>query len=105
MARRGGRIVVTASVKNTGSRDGDEVVQLYIHDPVASIVQPVRRLRGYQRVTLKAGASTSVSFTLTTDDVAFYDNDANLVVEPGAIQVFVGNTSDASDLTDTFTVS
>ncbi len=105
MARRGGRIEVTASVKNTGSRDGDEVVQLYIHDPVASIVQPVRRLRGFKRVTLKAGASTSVSFTLTTDDVAFYDNDANLVVETGAIQVFVGNTSDASDLTDTFTVS
>jgi beta-glucosidase len=105
MARRGGRIKVTASVKNTGSRDGDEVVQLYIHDPVASIVQPVRRLRGFKRVTLKAGASTSVSFTLTPEDVAFYDNEANLVVEAGTIQVFVGNTSDASDLTDTFTVS
>ena len=98
-------MTATVDVTNTGSRKGDEVAQLYIHDPVASIVQPVRRLRGYQRVTLKAGASTSVTFKLTTDDVAFYDNEARLVVEPGDIQVFVGNSSDASDLTDTFTVA
>jgi beta-glucosidase len=105
LSRRGGRITVTVTVKNTGSRDGDEVVQLYLHDPVASIVQPVRRLRGYERVTLKAGASTDVTFTIGIDDVAYYDNDAKLVVEPGEIQVFVGNTSDAADLTDTFTVA
>ena len=105
LSRRGGRITVSATVKNTGSRDGDEVVQLYLHDPVASIVQPVRRLRGYERVTLKAGASTDVTFTIGIDDVAYYDNDAKLVVEPGEIQVFVGNTSDAADLTDTFTVA
>lgn len=104
LSRRGGRITVSVMVANTGSRDGDEVVQLYLHDPVASIVQPVRRLRGYERVTLKAGESRRVSFTLGTDDVAFYDNDARLVVEPGEIQVFVGDSSDASDLTDTFTV-
>ncbi|HEY7045665.1 MAG TPA: glycoside hydrolase family 3 N-terminal domain-containing protein [Jatrophihabitantaceae bacterium] len=98
-----GSIKVTVNVANTGSRDGDEVVQLYLHDPVASIVQPVRRLRGFQRVTLKAGASQDVSFTLTTDDVGFYDNNADFQVEPGAIEVYVGNSS-AATLMSTFTV-
>jgi beta-glucosidase len=105
MSRRGGHIDVTVTVKNAGSHDGDEVVQLYLHDPVASIVQPVRRLRGYQRVSLSAGQHKDVTFRLTTADVGFYDNDAKFVVETGAIQVYVGNTSDASDLTDTFTVT
>jgi beta-glucosidase len=104
MSRRGGQVKVTAKVKNTGSKDGDEVVQLYIHDPVADIVQPVRRLRGFQRVSLKAGQSQTVHFTLRPEDVGYYDNNAKFVVEPGEIQVFVGNSSDASDLTASFTV-
>jgi beta-glucosidase len=98
-----GQIRVTVNVANTGSRDGDEVVQLYLHDPVASIVQPVRRLRGFERVHLAAGASHDVTFTLTTEDVGFYDNDANFRVEPGTVEVYVGNTS-AATLTSTFTV-
>jgi beta-glucosidase len=105
MSRRGGRIRVSATVKNTGPRDGDEVVQLYIHDPVADIVQPVRRLRGFERVSLAHGQSTTVHFTLGPDDVGYYDNQARFVVEPGEIQVFVGNSSDASDLTASFTVT
>jgi beta-glucosidase len=105
MSRRGGHVDVTVTVKNAGSRDGDEVVQLYVHDPVASIVQPVRRLRGYQRVSLPAGQQQDVTFRLTSADVGFYDNDAKFLVEAGDIQVYVGNTSDASDLTDTFTVA
>jgi beta-glucosidase len=100
---RGGRIQVTATVTNTGSRAGDEVVQLYLRDPVASIVQPVRRLRGFERVTLAAGASRTVSFTLTPDDVGFYDNAAKFRVEPGKIEVYVG-TSSAATLTVSFTV-
>lgn len=100
---RGGRIQVSAKVTNTGGRAGDEVVQLYVRDPVASIVQPVRRLRGFQRVTLAAGASTTVSFTLTPEDVGFYDNAAKFRVEPGKIEVYVG-TSSAATLTSSFTV-
>ncbi|MEU7791368.1 glycoside hydrolase family 3 N-terminal domain-containing protein [Amycolatopsis sp. NPDC049159] len=100
---RGGRIQVSVRVANTGSRAGDEVVQLYLRDPVASIVQPVRRLRGFQRVTLAAGASTTVSFTLTPDDVGFYDNAAAFRVEPGKIEVYVGNSS-AATLSSSFTV-
>ncbi|MEU4521569.1 glycoside hydrolase family 3 N-terminal domain-containing protein [Amycolatopsis sp. NPDC024027] len=99
----GGRIEVSATVTNTGGRAGDEVVQLYLRDPVASIVQPVRRLRGFRRVNLAAGASTTVSFTLTPDDVGFYDNTARFRVEPGKIEVYVG-TSSAATLSASFTV-
>ncbi len=103
MSRRGS-IRVTATVTNTGTLTGDEVVQLYIHDPVASIVQPVRRLRGFQRVTLKPKQSLPVHFELTPADVGFFDNDAQFVVEPGQIDVFVGNSS-AATMTASFTVS
>jgi beta-glucosidase len=100
----GGSITATVDVKNTGSRAGDEVAQLYIHDPVASISQPVRRLRGFQRVTLDPGQSTTVSWTLNRSDVGFYDNSGHFVVEPGAIEVFAGDSSSAKDLKDTFNV-
>jgi beta-glucosidase len=100
---RNGRVTATVDVQNTGSRDGDEVVQLYLHDPVASISQPVRRLRGFQRVTLKAGEKTSVSFTLDASDWGFYDNSGRFRVEPGQIDVYAGDSSTA-DMTKSFTV-
>ena len=64
----------SVSVTNTGGRKGDDVVQLYIHDPVASISQPVRRLRGFERVTLNPGETRRVTFTLDKDDFGFYDD-------------------------------
>src|SRR5262249_9734160 len=85
MSATGGSITATADVANTGSRAGDEVVQLYVHDPVAGIVQPVRKLRGFKRVTLAAGEHTTVSFTLTPQDVGYYDDSGSFVVEPGDI--------------------
>ena len=99
----GGAVTASMTVANTGSREGDEVVQLYINDPVASISQPVRRLRGFERVTLAPGASRTVSFTLDRSDFGFYDNDGEFVVEPGAIDVYAGNSS-AADLKRTFVV-
>jgi beta-glucosidase len=90
-------------VANTGSRTGDEVVQLYIHDPVASISQPVRRLRGFERVTLTPGQSRTVTFTLDKSDFGFYDNRGKFVVEPGEIDVFAGSSS-AAEMTKSFTV-
>ena len=80
---KSGKVVATVDVTNTGTREGDEVVQLYLHDPVASISQPVRRLRGFQRVTLAPGATQTVSFTLDKSDFGFYDNRGKFVVEPG----------------------
>jgi beta-glucosidase len=104
LSRRRGAVVVRVDVTNTGDVAGDEVVQLYVHDPVASIVQPVRRLRGFSRVTLDAGAKRTVTFTLTPDDVGFYDNSADFVVEPGEVEVYVGTSSDDDRLKDTITV-
>ena len=92
-----GRVTATVDVRNTGGRTGDEVVQLYLGDPVASISQPVRRLRGFQRVTLAPGESRPVSFTLDRSDFGFYDNSGRFVVEPGRIDVYAGNSSTAKE--------
>jgi beta-glucosidase len=99
-----GSVQVSVDVQNTGSRAGDEVVQLYLHDPVASLSQPVRRLRGFQRVTLGAGEKKTLTFRLDASDVGFYDNSGKFTVEPGEIDVFAGDSSTA-DLTDSFTVT
>jgi beta-glucosidase len=101
---RKGTVKVTFDVTNTGTRQGDDVAQLYIHDPVASISQPVRRLRGFQRVTLDPGKSQTVSFNLDASDFGFYDNSGRFIVEPGRIDVYAGDSSTA-DLTQSFTVT
>jgi beta-glucosidase len=105
MDARRGSVTVSATVTNTGARAGDEVVQLYINDPVASISQPVRRLRGFERVTLAPGQTKTVSWTLDRDDVGFYDNRSRFIVENGRINVYVGNASSQSDNRRTFTVT
>jgi beta-glucosidase len=99
-----GSVQVSMDVTNTGSRRGDDVAQLYIHDPVASIEQPVRRLRGFQRVTLDPGQTQTVTFTLDKSDFGFYDNAGHYVVEPGEIDVYAGDSSTATT-TDSFTVT
>ncbi|HTW13723.1 MAG TPA: beta-glucosidase BglX [Nocardioides sp.] len=101
---RKGRVVASMTVTNTGDVAGDEVAQLYLRDPVASISQPVRRLRGFERVTLEPGASTTVRFTLDASDFGFYDNRGRFVVEPGEIQVYAGADSTAT-LTKSFQVT
>jgi beta-glucosidase len=99
-----GSVRASVDVANTGDRAGDEVVQLYIHDPVASISQPVRRLRGFERVMLQPGRKRTVTFTLGRSDFGFYDNRGRFVVEPGRIDVYAGNST-AADLTKSFTVT
>jgi beta-glucosidase len=100
---RRGSLTASVTVTNTGNRRGDEVVQLYIQDPVATISQPVRRLRGFERVTLDPGESRTVRFTLDASDFGFYDNRGKFVVEPGQIDVYAGSSS-AADLKQSFTV-
>ncbi|QKW54171.1 glycoside hydrolase family 3 N-terminal domain-containing protein [Streptomyces buecherae] len=97
--RAGDTVEVTTTVRNTGDRAGDEVVQLYVHDPVASITQPVRRLRGFRRVSLEPGQSRPVRFSLGADDLGFWTNDSagRFVVEPGTVEVYVGGDSTARD--------
>lgn len=87
-------VKVSVDVTNRGKMTGDEVVQLYIHDIAASVTRPVRELRGFRRITLKPGERQTVEFTLTPDDLKFYDRDMKLVLEPGEFQVIVGTSSE-----------
>ena len=86
-------LTVHCRVTNTGAHDGDEVVQLYIHDEVASRSRPVMALRGAQRGHLAAGASMEVTFPLTAADLSLYTDDGRWVVEPGSFRVMVGASS------------
>ena len=101
---RNGSVRATVDVTNVSGPKGDEVVQLYIHDPVASLAQPVRRLRGFERVTLAAGQKKSVTFTLDKSDWSFSDNSGRQVNEPGQIDVYAGDSSKA-ELTKSFQVT
>jgi beta-glucosidase len=94
--RIAGDQVLTASVelRNTGEYDGAEVVQLYIRDVVGSITRPLRELKGFQKVSLKAGESKSISFEITTEDLKFYNYDIEYVWEPGEFEIMVGGSSD-----------
>jgi len=84
---------VSCTVTNTGDRDGDEVVQLYICDRAASVAQPPMLLKAFQRIHLKKGESKRVTFNLTADDLAIYDANMNFTVEPGEFDVMVGAAS------------
>ena len=90
---RDGSIKATVTVSNTGSRDGDEIVQLYIHDKVASISRPVRELKGFERIHLKAGESKEVNFDITPDLLKFYDVNLKEVLEPGQFDLMIGSSS------------
>lgn len=85
---------VTCTVTNIGDRDGEEVVQLYIGDKVASVSQPPLLLKAFQRIFLKKGESRQVIFQLKKDDLAIYDSEMNFTVEPGEFKVMVGTASD-----------
>ena len=91
-------IEVSAKVKNSGSRRGTEVVQLYINDLYSSATRPIKELKGFARVELEAGESRTVTFNLTPEMLAFYDFDMNFVVEPGDFEIMVGSSSDDADL-------
>lgn len=87
---RGGSVEATVEVSNTGSRDTDEVVQLYVRDRVASIARPVRELKAFRRVRVAAGGRREVTFSVTPEMLSFYNADLELVVEPGDFDIMVG---------------
>ncbi len=89
-----GSETVRVDVENTGLRAGDEVVQLYIHHVTASVTQPVKELKGFERVSLRAGEKRTVEFTLTPEHLAFYNRAMQLLVEPGIVTIFVGSSSE-----------
>lgn len=90
---KNGSITATVTVTNTGKRDADEVVQLYVHDLVASIARPVKELKGFERIHLTAGESKTVTFTIGADQLSFYNADLKKVVEPGDFDIMVGHDS------------
>lgn len=99
-----GTLTVSADITNTGTVAGDDVVQLYTHEDGTSILQPVRRLNGFQRVTLAPGQTKAVTFTLGPADFGFYNNQGGFEVDPGTVGVFVGDSS-TGGLQSQFTVS
>jgi beta-glucosidase len=98
-----GKVSVTVDVANTGSRAGDEVVQLYLRDVVSSVTRPVKELRGFERVTLAPGEKKTVTFTLGPDALSLVDRRMQRVVEPGRFEVKAGASSDTV-VTGTFEV-
>ena len=96
------RISVEVTVTNTGGREGEEVVQLYIHDKVASVVRPVKELKGFKKISLAPKSSQKVQFTLTDKELGFFNNAYEFVVEPGEFGIMVG-TSSQTGLHENFT--
>lgn len=88
-----GKLTLTVNVKNTGKYDADEVVQMYIHDLAATIARPVKELKGFERISLKAGESRDVVFTIDAEALKFYNSDLQYVAEPGDFEVMVGGNS------------
>ncbi len=102
-ARLGETVKVSVKVTNIGSRDGEEVAQLYVQDLVGSTTRPCRELKGFQKVALKAGESKSLEFEITPEARAFFRADNRWGEEPGDYKVFVGHSSKA-DLSADFVV-
>jgi len=91
---------VTVNVKNTGSMDGEETVQLYIRDYAASIIRPVKELKAFKKIMIKAGETKEVIFMLTKEDLSFYDANGNSIIESGKFSVFVGPNSRDTKMAD-----
>lgn len=89
----GGQATVSVDVRNTGQREGDEVVQLYIRDKVSSVTRPIKELKGFERVTLKPGEVRTVTFTISPQSLWMWNDRMERVVEPGAFEIMTGNSS------------
>jgi beta-glucosidase len=98
-------ITLTFTITNTGDREGKEVAQLYIGDDKASVLRPVKELKGFKKVDLKPGESTTVSFKISVDDLKFYDEKAaQWTAEPGSFKAYVGSSSTDIKSVSSFTL-
>lgn len=88
-----GSVTASVTVTNTGNRDGDEIVQLYIHDIYATSTRPVKELKGFKKVHIAAGQSAQVDFTITADELSYYNHDLEWVCEPGDFEIFISPDS------------
>ena len=94
---REGTITASVTVKNTCSRTGTDVIQLYLHDVAASVVRPVKQLKGYQKVTLEPGEEKEVSFEIREEMLRFYTADGSWDSEPGSFEVMIGESSETEN--------
>ncbi len=94
----GDKVNISVDVKNTGTRDGVEIVQLYIHDFVATVTRPMKELKAFKRAVIKAGETKTVSLTLNANDLSFYNKHMKRVTEPGLFKIMVGSSSKDEDL-------
>ena len=99
-----GTVGVTVDIQNTSDRKGEEVVQLYVHEPLASVTRPVKELRGFRRVVLDPNEKKTVTFSLGKDHFGFLDSKLNFVVEPGPIEVLIGSSSEDIRVRSSFEV-
>ena len=88
-----GSVTASVTVSNAGTRDGDEIVQLYIHDIYATSTRPVKELKAFRKVHIKAGESVQVDFTLTAEDLSYYNHELEYVCEPGDFEIMIGPNS------------
>jgi len=102
--REGSSITVTLDVTNTGSREGDEVVQLYTHELVTSVTTYEKNLRGFERIHLQPGETKTVTLILKPQDLALWDRQMHFVVEPGKFKVMIGSGSQDIRLTGEFEI-
>lgn len=98
------KIEASVTIKNTGKYDGDEVVQLYLRDLVGSIVRPVKELKDFQKISLKAGESKTINFTIDKEKLSFYNQKLEWVAEPGEFELMIGASSQDIRLKDKFEV-
>jgi beta-glucosidase len=100
-----GEVTVSVDVKNDSKRDGDEVVQMYVAYPDSAVARPIEELKGFQRISLRAGESKTVSLQLKAKSLAYWNDVNGFVVEPGAVEVRIGNSSDNINLRHTIYIS
>ena len=103
-AEVGGEVAVSVDVTNTGDRTGDEVVQLYVRHPDATVPRPIKELKGFKRITLQPGECKTVTFALHTHQLGYYDEAVRYVVQPGTIEVMIGNSSEHLQLSGQFEI-
>ncbi len=99
-----GGVTVRCRVKNTGEREGAEVVQLYVHDKVSSVTTPVKALKAFRKIYLKPGEEQTVAFSLSAEDLKLWNRDMQFVLEPGEFEVYVGSSVEDIRLHDVFEV-
>jgi beta-glucosidase len=93
--RKGEELTISCNLSNTGGYEGTEIIQLYTRDLVGSLTRPIKELKGFQRITLKPGENKTITFTLSTDDLSFWNAEMKKVAEPGEFKLWVGGNSDS----------